>query len=100
MPISQTQSTKTCCSAAGKNLTPGHSGTVQGGRHIGTQRGQYRNDALGLAYVVLHGAAGVLAVNRALVEKLALRVMKRWPASLEKVTPPGSVGNDTGNEVI
>ena len=55
---------------------------------------------LGLAYVVLHGAAGVLAVYRVRPDNLALRVMKRWPASLEKVTPLGSVGNDTGNEEI
>lgn len=54
---------------------------------------------LGLAYVVLHGAGGVLAVYRIRQVKdfLMLRVMKRWPESLEKVTPSGSVGNDTGN---
>lgn len=55
---------------------------------------------LGLAYVVLHGATGVLAVYRVRPDNLALRVMKRWPASIEKVTPAGSVGNDTGNEAI
>ncbi len=55
---------------------------------------------LGLAYVVLHGLNGVLAVYRVRPDNLALRAMKRWPASLEKVTPPGSVGNDTGNEKI
>jgi len=35
---------------------------------------------LGLAYVVLHGAAGVLAVYRVRPDNLPLRVMKRWPA--------------------
>lgn len=55
---------------------------------------------LGLAYVVLHGANGVLAVYRVRPDNFALRVLKRWPASLEKVTPSGSVGNDTGNEAI
>jgi hypothetical protein len=55
---------------------------------------------LGLAYVVLHGVNGMLAVYRVRPDNLALRVMKRWPASIEKVTPPGSVGNDTGNKVI
>lgn len=52
---------------------------------------------LGLVYVVLHGASGVLAVYRARTDNGLLRRMKRWPASIEKVTPPGSVGNDTGN---
>lgn len=52
---------------------------------------------LGLAYVVLHGPNGLLAVYRVRPDNLALRVMKRWPASLEKVTPPGPAGNDTGN---
>jgi hypothetical protein len=54
----------------------------------------------GLAFPVLHCSTGVLAVYRVRPDNLALRVMKRWPTSLEKVTPPGSVGNDTGNEVI
>jgi hypothetical protein len=39
---------------------------------------------LGLAYVVLHGAAGVLAVYRVRPDNLALRVMKRWPESVGK----------------
>jgi hypothetical protein len=39
---------------------------------------------LGLAYVVLHGETGVLAVYRVRPDNLALRVMKRWPASIEK----------------
>ena len=39
---------------------------------------------LGLAYVVLHGATGVLAVYRVRPDNLALRVMKRWPESVEK----------------
>jgi hypothetical protein len=55
---------------------------------------------LGLAYVVLHGAGGLLAVYRVRPDNLALRVMKRWPASVEKVTPAGAVGNDTGNEEL
>ena len=50
--------------------------------------------------VVLHGENGVLTVYRVRPDNLALMVMKRWPASLEKVTPAGSVGNDTGNEEI
>ena len=37
---------------------------------------------LGLAYVVLHGAGGVLAVYRVRPDNLALRVMKRWPKSV------------------
>lgn len=39
---------------------------------------------LGLAYVVLHGAAGVLAVYRVrqVNDILMLRVLTRWPASL------------------
>mgnify|MGYP001392192341 CR=1 FL=1 len=37
---------------------------------------------LGLVYVVLHGASGVLAVYRVRPDNLALRVMKRWPQSL------------------
>jgi hypothetical protein len=37
---------------------------------------------LGLAYVVLHGVAGVLAVYRVRPDNLALRVMKRWPESV------------------
>lgn len=53
---------------------------------------------LGLAYVVLHGAAGVLAVYRVRPDNLALRVMKRWPAGIESGSPVGSVGNVTGNE--
>lgn len=55
---------------------------------------------LGLVYVVLHGARGVLAVYRVRPDNLALRAMKRWPASIERVTPTGSVGNDTGNEEL
>ena len=39
---------------------------------------------LGLAYVVLHGPAGVLAVYRVRPDNLALRSMKRWPESIEK----------------
>ena len=39
---------------------------------------------LGLAYVVLHGAAGVLAVYRVRPDNLALRAMKRWPESVGK----------------
>lgn len=46
------------------------------------------------------GAAGVLAVYRVRLDNLGLRVMKRWPESIEKMTPPGSVGNGTGNEAI
>ena len=38
---------------------------------------------LGLAYAVLHGANGVLAVYRVRPDNLALRIMKRWPASVE-----------------
>ena len=34
----------------------------------------------GLAYVVLHGTVGVLAVFRVRPYNLALRLMKRWPA--------------------
>jgi hypothetical protein len=37
---------------------------------------------LGLVYVVLHGAAGVLAVYRVRPDTLTLRVLQRWPASL------------------
>jgi hypothetical protein len=55
---------------------------------------------LGLAYVVLHGAGGLLAVYRVRPDNLGLRVMKRWPASIEKVTSPGAVGNDAGNEKL
>ena len=39
---------------------------------------------LGLAYVVLHGAARVLAVYRVRPDNLALRAMKRWPESVGK----------------
>lgn len=52
---------------------------------------------LGLAYVLLHGTGGVLAVYRVRPDNLALRIMKRWPASIEKVPPGLPVGNDTGN---
>ena len=55
---------------------------------------------LGLAYVVLYGAAGVLAVYRVRPDNLALRIMKRWPASIEKVSPGLSVGNNTGNKEL
>lgn len=51
-------------------------------------------------YVVLHGGDADLAVYRALQDNLALRVMKRWTARIEKVTSAGSVGNDTGNEEL
>jgi len=37
---------------------------------------------LGLVYVVLHGASGVLAVYRVRPDNLALRVLTRWPKSL------------------
>lgn len=37
---------------------------------------------LGLAYVVLHGASGVLAVYRVRPDNLALRVLKRWSESV------------------
>lgn len=47
---------------------------------------------LGLAYVVLHGTGGVLAVYRVRPDNLALRAMKRWPESVEKVTPAGVCG--------
>ena len=40
---------------------------------------------LGLMYVVLHGASGVLAVYRVRPDTLALRAMKRWPEGVEKV---------------
>lgn len=53
---------------------------------------------LGLAYVVLHGANGVLAVYRVRPDNLALRVMKRWPNSIELTPAAGPVGNDTGNK--
>ena len=39
---------------------------------------------LGLAYVVLHGVADVLAVYRVRPDNLALRAMKRWPESVGK----------------
>jgi hypothetical protein len=52
---------------------------------------------LGLAYVVLHGPVGVLAVYRVRPDNLALRAMKRWPVSIENFPAAGSVGNDTGN---
>lgn len=55
---------------------------------------------LGLAYVVLHGVGGVLAVYRVRPDNKALRIMKRWPVSLEKLTAVGVVGNDTGNEQL
>ena len=79
----------------------------------------------GRAYAVLHGTNGVLAVYRVrqVNDDLMLRVLKRWPASVAKsprhsendvyitsvnlvrtagdsATPPGSVGNNTGNEEI
>jgi hypothetical protein len=38
----------------------------------------------GLAYVVLHGASGVLVVYRVRPDNLALRAMKRWPESVGK----------------
>jgi hypothetical protein len=38
---------------------------------------------LGLAYVVLHGVTGVLAVYRVRPDNLALQALKRWPESLE-----------------
>jgi hypothetical protein len=38
---------------------------------------------LGLTYVVLHGATGVLTVYRVRPDNMALRVLKRWPAILE-----------------
>jgi hypothetical protein len=53
---------------------------------------------LGLAYVVLHGSAGVLAVYRVRPDNLALRALKRWPESLENATPAGTVGNSAGNQ--
>ena len=37
---------------------------------------------LGLAYVVLHGASGVLACYRVRPDNLTLRAMKRWPESV------------------
>lgn len=38
----------------------------------------------GLGYVVLHGASSVLAVYRIRPDNLALRRMKRWPATIER----------------
>ena len=37
---------------------------------------------LGLAYVVLRGTTGVLAVHRVRLDNGTLRCMKRWPASV------------------
>lgn len=53
---------------------------------------------LGLAYVVLHGANDVLAVYRVRPDNLALRVMKRWPASLEKVGTLTDTGEQIGEQ--
>jgi len=38
---------------------------------------------LGRGYAVLHGTDGVLAVYRVRPDNMALRVLKRWPVSLE-----------------
>lgn len=38
----------------------------------------------GLGYVVLHGDSGVLAVYRIRPDTLTLRLMKRWPAAIER----------------
>ena len=54
----------------------------------------------GLGYIVLHGATSVLAVFRIRPDNLALRRMKRWPAGVEKMSPSGAVGNNTGNGAI
>lgn len=52
-----------------------------GGVDIPTDRSTVKT-RLGLVYVVLHGADGVLAVYRVRPDNLALRMIKRWPASL------------------
>jgi hypothetical protein len=53
---------------------------------------------LGLAYVVLHGAAGVLAVYRVRPDNMGLRLMKRWPASIEKMGTSTDTGEQTGEQ--
>ena len=53
---------------------------------------------LGLAYVVLHGSNGVLAVYRVRPDNLALRVMKRWPASLEHGGTMAETGEQIGEQ--
>ena len=39
---------------------------------------------LKLAYAVLHGTSGVLAVYRVRPDNMGLRAMKRWPVSIER----------------
>ncbi|OQW88318.1 MAG: hypothetical protein BWK72_08475 [Rhodoferax ferrireducens] len=53
-----------------------------GGTETPTERSGVKM-RLGLAYVVLHGTGGVLAVYRVRPDNMALRVLKRWPVSLE-----------------
>lgn len=47
----------------------------------------------GLAYVVLHGTVGVLAVFRVLPDNLALRRMKSLPLSLKATLTPCGTGH-------
>lgn len=54
-----------------------------GGTEVPNERSGVRL-RLGLAYVVLHGASGVLVVYRVRPDNLALRAMKRWPESVGK----------------
>ncbi len=53
-----------------------------GGTETPTERSGVKM-RLGLAYVVLHGAGGVLAVYRVRPDTQTLRALKRWPKSLE-----------------
>ena len=52
-----------------------------GGTELPTERSGVKV-RLGLVYVVLHGASGVLAVYRVRPDNLALRALQRWPESL------------------
>lgn len=54
-----------------------------GGTEVPTEQSAVRV-RLGLVYVVLQGASGVLAVYRVRPDNLALRAMKRWPESVGK----------------
>ena len=57
-----------------------------GGVELPTQQSGFKLYK-GIAYVVLHGTVGVLAVFRVRPDNLELRRMKRWPADAEKVAP-------------
>ena len=69
-----------------------------GGTQMPTDRSSLKM-RLGLAYVVLHGASGVLAVYRVRPDNLALRVLKRWPEILENRGTETKTGEQIGEQI-